>query len=180
MREFKSLQESLEEQKNALITTVEKVNRAISHHQARDQKNTRQGRGGLSGAPKAASNITKSNKAARQVATSKRFEEDKAASSKEEEKRSFRSAAEMNAPEPHSQQARSAANPNDSVLPPAAQPMSRTHASGFNEEIINTSKEIHGEESQKSRAELQSHRSGGGPGGMDPAEAEANPNFRST
>lgn len=123
MREFKSLQESLEEQKNALINTVEKVNRAIGHHQARDQKNARQGRG-LSGATKAAGNITKSNKAARQVATSKRFEEDKAASSKEEEKRSFRSAAEMNAPEPHSQQARSAvkqsAAPNDSVLPPAA------------------------------------------------------------
>ena len=48
--------------------------------------------------------------------------------------------------------------------------MSRSQAAGFNEEIINTSKEIHGEESAKSRAELQSQRSGGNMGGMSSAE----------
>ena len=98
----------------------------------------------------------------------------------EEEKRSFRGAREEMKGEPHnSLQANRGAGGlvqgAASSLPSATMdPKARTQ-SNWNEEIINTSKEIHGEESAKSRAEMASQRSSGP--GLEPSET--NPNFRS-
>ena len=75
--------------------------------------------------------------------------------------------------EPHSQQASRGKISSPSNLPSAADPKNRTQGN-WNEEIINTSKEIHGESSHKSRAEMQSNRSSG-----EVQREESNPNFRS-
>ena len=154
---------------------VEKVNRLIRHH-GHDSNESNKGmnmKSSLKGATKAAANIKTGKMATKKLSTNKRFDEDRdrkdAVNISEEEKRSFRGAKardEMTsgADPPQSQQASRAAglvsSPATSALPPAADPKNRT-ASNWNEEIINTSKEIHGEESQKSRAEMQSHRSSG-------------------
>ena len=174
---------------------VEKVNRLIRHH-GHDSNESNKGmnlKSSLKGATKAGANI-KTGKMSKQLAANKRFEEDKdrkdAVNISEEEKRSFRGAKardEMSSgiDPPQSQQASRAAglvsSPITSALPPAADPKNRT-ASNWNEEIINTSKEIHGEESQKSRAEMQSHRSSGQ--ALDQVDntnagSPVKPNFRS-
>ena len=78
---------------------MEKVNRVIGHHGSdTSQKMIRAQARGLSQAPKAANILTKQGKSGKQLAMSKRFEEDKAAAEIEEEKsRSFRAGAEMSA-----------------------------------------------------------------------------------
>lgn len=101
----------------------------------------------------------------------KNYEEDKQPI--EEEKRSFRGPREEMKAEPHSQQASRGKISSPSNLPSAADPKNRTQGN-WNEEIINTSKEIHGESSHKSRAEMQSNRSSG-----EVQREESNPNFRS-
>ena len=172
MEEFANLQEDLEDQRTALTGVVEKVNRLIRHHGHDTNESSKGGnnlKSSLKGASKAAANI-KTGKMSKHVVANKRFEEDRdrgkdSVNISEEEKRSFRGAKardEMSSgvDPPQSQQASRAGAPGTSALPPAADPKNRT-ASNWNEEIINTSKEIHGEESQKSRAEMQSHRSSG-------------------
>ena len=169
MDEFENLQRDLEHQRTQLTGVVEKVNRLIRHHghEAGDVRSIKTS--AMKGAKAAAGKVPLGTKQSTKLAGNKSFKEDKSGKTSgagiEEEKRSFRGAPRDDLiDEPHSQQASRASinvsNAQISALPPPSEPKNRTQ-SNWNEEIINTSKEIHGEESQKSRAELQSHRSSG-------------------
>ena len=165
MDEFENLQRDLEHQRTQLTGVVEKVNRLIRHHghEASDVRSIKTS--AMKGAKAAAGKVPIGTKQSGKLTTNKSFKEDKSGKASgagivEEEKRSFRGAPRDDLIDEPQSASINVSNAVISALPPPSEPKNRTQ-SNWNEEIINTSKEIHGEESQKSRAELQSHRSSG-------------------